>query len=287
MTASVATLWIGPRLTWIEVACLTSFAQVGHRVVLYSYDPIENAPDCVEQRDAREVMPECFMLEHWGGTALPDPRVHADIFRILMMRETDHVWVDSDAFALRRHTPVEGYLFAANPRVSGFVPNHVMRFPRNSPALAEMIAFVSARGTIPPWWTQEEADHYNAAFDEVSFATLPVGVTGPRLLGHCLGRSGEMRHSMPFRAFSPLLAREKKTLRVSPAPIPLDFGEGVFSIHLYSTGQRRRLVNRGGIPPRGSLLHEICERTGVDPAAHPIDFKSPGMNRKGVLKGSD
>jgi len=53
----VASLWIGPELSWMEQICLLSFMEKGHRTVLYAYDDVKSVPDGVEIRDAREIMP--------------------------------------------------------------------------------------------------------------------------------------------------------------------------------------------------------------------------------------
>ena len=41
-------LWIGPRLTWLEQLCLVSWLAHGHRAVLWTYEPVENLPPGVE-----------------------------------------------------------------------------------------------------------------------------------------------------------------------------------------------------------------------------------------------
>ncbi|WP_317057083.1 hypothetical protein [Roseovarius rhodophyticola] len=99
MTNTVATLWIGPQLSWLERLSLKSFHDIGQTPILYTYDEIEDVPDYVDLRDAREVMDEAFTQTYWGKDRLDDPRIHSDIFRVMLMRKTDHIWVDADIYA--------------------------------------------------------------------------------------------------------------------------------------------------------------------------------------------
>jgi hypothetical protein len=43
----IHSLWIGPRLTWIELLSLHSWLEHGRRVILWCYEPIEAKIDFV------------------------------------------------------------------------------------------------------------------------------------------------------------------------------------------------------------------------------------------------
>jgi len=71
----IASLWIGERLSWLEQLCLKSFADAGHHITLYSYDPIENVPDGVETADAGEILSGDPMLRHAEPEAQQSTRI--------------------------------------------------------------------------------------------------------------------------------------------------------------------------------------------------------------------
>ncbi|MEM7076146.1 MAG: hypothetical protein AAGA28_18675 [Pseudomonadota bacterium] len=274
MTDTVATLWIGHHLSWLERLSLKSFHDVGQTPVLYTYDEIEDVPDYVELRDARTVMDKRFTQCHWGKDRLDDPRIHSDIFRVMLMRRTDHIWVDADVYALRPHATTQGYLFAMRRR--NFVPNSVIRTPRNSPATRMMEQFVSQTGTRPPWWSAQQIDLQERTVGDFSFEKLPVGVTGPEAFGYFLCQTGEARHATPFDVLNPVMARHSTTLIETPSPYDVTaMRENSMSLHLYASGARRRLIKpaMNGVAPEGSLLDHLCRTHGIDMAAHPITHR--------------
>lgn len=271
----VATLWIGPKLSFLERLSLKSFHDIGQTPILYLYDDVEDPPEYVEIRDAREVMDETFVQRYWGKDKLDDARIHADIFRVLLMRKTDHIWIDADVYALHPHVSTDGYLFAARNR--RFIPNGVMRIPRDSPAILEMEKFVSATEGVPPWWTEEQIALQKENEPDFSFENLPVGVTGPEAFGYFVRKSGELKHSKTFDYLYPILARHSTTLLFVPSPYDLaEMREKSMSLHLYATAIRRKLFNRmGGVPPEGSLLHDLCMAHDIDFGMHPIEHRDP------------
>lgn len=82
----IASLWIGERLTWLEQLCLKSFADAGHHITLYSYQPFENLPDGAYAGDASDIYPGEPMLRH---KRTGSPAIHADIWRLNPLRKTN------------------------------------------------------------------------------------------------------------------------------------------------------------------------------------------------------
>ena len=81
----IASLWIGSELTWLEQVCLKSYIDHGHKVYLYSYDPVENVPDGVVMKDAAEILPADKIIRH---ARTGSPAFHADVFRLRLMKKT-------------------------------------------------------------------------------------------------------------------------------------------------------------------------------------------------------
>lgn len=96
MRDSFATLWIGNRFSPYEELCLSRYGQLGADIKLYAYEPIHNAPRNVRLADANEIVPARDLFENPdkpGSFAL-----FSDYFRYRMLRESNHIWVDTDIF---------------------------------------------------------------------------------------------------------------------------------------------------------------------------------------------
>ncbi len=267
----LATLWIGKRLSFLELVCLKSMHNIGQTPILYRYEPIENEPDFVEVRDAREIYPIDEMILDTGKNHLEDPRILSDVFRIKLLKRTPYIWVDTDAYALREHKSINGYFFASRRMgMSNSIPNGVLRLPSDSKALNLLDSFVSSAGSIPPWWSDEIVKQYLDKYPDVSFKTLPLGVTGPEALGYFLKLTGENMQALAFGTLYPIRARDKKSFLISPRKFGPESFPQSYSIHLYASGIRRRLMRSTGIPKKGSFLDHLCEITEVDATKHPI-----------------
>ena len=80
---TVASLWIGGNISFLEQVCLQSFVDHGHRTLLYTYGDVVNAPPGVEVLDAEAIYPTAQMVRHKNGSPAPT----ADIFRYQLLKE--------------------------------------------------------------------------------------------------------------------------------------------------------------------------------------------------------
>ena len=94
----VATLWIGKRFSYLEHLCLKSFADVDQKPIVYHYGELEGIPDYIEARNAREIFDTDKI---YCDPVNRSVAVHADLFRLKLLQQTDFIWVDADAYALR------------------------------------------------------------------------------------------------------------------------------------------------------------------------------------------
>src|SRR5690242_2392198 len=100
MLERLNSLWVGERLGYIEQLCIASAMVAGHPFTLYSYTPdiIENVPDGVEIRDAREIMPEERLVRYADSGAI---QLGANFFRYELLLKGAGYWVDMDFCFLR------------------------------------------------------------------------------------------------------------------------------------------------------------------------------------------
>jgi len=235
----VASLWIGGRLSFLDRLCLTSFAARGHDVTLFHYQPIENAPDCVQVADARAIYDNDEILVHKNGS----PAMHADIFRLHLMRRTDMIWVDTDEFCLSPFEPAQGYICPKETEKA--VTNCVLRLPRDSQALDFMLEFVADPYPIPPWVlpkVKRELEAAKAAGTPVHVSQQLFTTFGPRLLKFALKNSGEDRHLSPVDTYLPLPSvRHRYAVKAKFLETLTDqiFTSNTKGVHLWGTNLRK------------------------------------------------
>lgn len=94
------TFWYGGRLDALEQACAQSFIKHGYSLTLFSYQPIENAPDGVELRNAADLVPERLTREFLLN-GKPSLTPFSNLFRYVMIRDLGLVWVDLDVLMIK------------------------------------------------------------------------------------------------------------------------------------------------------------------------------------------
>lgn len=199
---TVASLWVGGSLSWIEQTCLLSFVRLGQPVILYHYHGVSNVPPGVELRDAREIWtPPQTLFDHTA------PSYIADLFRIHLMRHSDHIWVDTDIVALKPLAPdPDGYLVGWTPWQAE-VNNCILRLPRGSETLNRWIEVMEDVSIVPPWLRpalRQRIEALPAAEREVGRFTASRTVMGPVALTALLKETGEVSHAQPADVLSPV-----------------------------------------------------------------------------------
>jgi hypothetical protein len=128
-------LWVGARLSRLELLTIHSFAAHGHDFVLWTYSGIEQPlPPRVEVRDAAQVLPADCVFRR----SAPDREIgvgrgsfagFSDLFRYKLLYEQGGYWVDMDVTCLRPLDFREPYVFRSHRL--GAVGN-VMKCPPGS-----------------------------------------------------------------------------------------------------------------------------------------------------------
>lgn len=271
----VASLWIGPELSFLEILCLKSFADVGHKVTLYTYGELKNPPDFVEMADAREVWDrDDFLIHEDRGS----PAIHSDVFRIKMLRQTGRIWVDADAYCLKPFIPLDGYLIGRDwgPQIN----SGVMALPPDSPALIALDEYLSGAG-FPPWWTDAQIDEYRSAHGAPDLTKFKWGSTGPLALTHFLRESGEIGQATAPHVLYPVPSSKSGYVLRKPSLTEALIEPDTISVHFYATWLRARLKNQWFTS--GSYLAKLCEKHDVSaepPSGHPSMSAAPARRRR-------
>ncbi|MDG1430774.1 MAG: hypothetical protein P8Q23_04330, partial [Paracoccaceae bacterium] len=171
------------------------------------------------------------------------PAMHADIFRLNLMKKADMIWVDTDQLCLKQFDPAERHIISYFDDSN--LANSVMRLPKDSAALAYMLEFVEDRYPVPPWVKRSVRIALNSAKREGK----PIHITeqkfttyGPSLLKYALKQSGELEHAKPPHVYLPLpstqhrfIAKAKFTDEILNVMIKPD----TRGMHLWSTNVRK------------------------------------------------
>lgn len=267
--AEIASLWIGPRLSWLEQLCLKSFVDAGHRVTLFSYDKVEGVPDGVHTEDANTFLPATEFVRH---ARTGSPAYHADVFRLRMIRDSNLTWVDTDAycvkpFTIARHGHLHGWISDNVPQIN----NGVLKLPKKSKTLKAMLDFTADEYPIPPWFSDEKQAQLRdlkEAGRGVHVSLLPWGVWGPNALTHFLHETGEVKYSQPGPVLYPIPFSHKRSL-LKPGRRHLAEGwvtDDTMSIHFWGRRFRSAVSESGGVPVEGSYTLDLLRKHNIDPA---------------------
>ena len=261
----IHSLWIGPRLTWIELLSLHSWLEHGHRVTLWCYEPIEGVPDAVCVADAAAILPKSSITRHreTGSVALFSNR-----FRYHLLRHRRATWLDLDMVLLRPLNHTSPYLFGWESPTQ--ICNAVLRLPSESPVLHDLIKLTGARAPVPGWWrlkgrlkqriTGLIGLHQRAE-------DMEWGTFGPAALTYFLLRRNFAGHATPIETFYPISWTEIPLLFAAPDLVSPRLTEKSDGVHLWSSCISELLwsdaKNWRNAPPANSWIGAMCKRYDV------------------------
>lgn len=252
MTGTLASFWTGSPLGTIEYISALSFLETGHSLVLYVIGDVGNIPPGIEVRDAREILDTGKVLTYrkTGSAAL-----YANLFRYALFTKTDLTWVDLDIVALRPIDTGAPYIFGYER--SDTLNNAVLKLPKDSAALQELLKFKSNTRGYPP--TVQGFRRFKYMVKSLGFGIhirdWPWGATGPRALTHFAKESGEIRHAQNMNVFYPIPFRDAWRF-AKPDELNFEsFPEETRLVHLWGKDLRTILRDKynSQVPP-GSFI---------------------------------
>ena len=137
----INSLWVGKKLSPIELLTVHSFANQGHRFHLWVYNDLENKlPVGVSLKDANKIIHHTQIFRKKssdpllgigkGGIAL-----FADIFRCKLLYEHGGWWVDMDMVCLKPLDFKAEYIFRSHPVLP--MINNFIKCPKGSKFMLE------------------------------------------------------------------------------------------------------------------------------------------------------
>jgi hypothetical protein len=261
MRPDIVTFWQGP-LDALRLLCLRSQVAAGHKVTVYSFDPLAGLPDGVGNAEAEAVLPHAFSEKlrppqpdgSWRDwTTLQ----FSDFFRMRLMARRAGLWLDADVLLLKpvEIDPAKPYFAWERPRQIG---NSVLYLPSNDPIVIAFDGLMKQDELTPDWLSLRHRLTFTLRKlrgKSNRLSDIRVAIYGPAALTALARRGGELRYALPKKSFYAVHAEPKRFF--DPADISAVVADPeIVGFHVSPKG-------RGNEPPvSGSLYAWAAERFG-------------------------
>lgn len=262
MLPDVVTFWHGP-LDALRQTCLRSQVAVGHKVTVYSFEPLAGLPEGVGNAEAEAILPHAFSerlrpLQPDGTWRDWTTLQFSDFFRMRLMARNAGLWLDADMLLLK---PVEidktKPLFAwERPRQLG---NSVLYLPASSPIVAAFENLMEQEELTPEWLALRHRLTFilrRLRGGSNRLSDIRVAIYGPASLTALARRAGELRYAWPKKSFYAVHSEPKLFFERSDFSALIGDPE-IIGLHISPKG-------RGTKPPvAGSLYAWAVEQFGA------------------------
>src|SRR5712675_2005588 len=258
MRPDVVTFWHG-RLDGLRLTCLRSQVAAGHKVTVYSFDPLAGLPDGVGNAEAEAILSHSFSERlrppqpdgSWRDWTILQ---FSDFFRMRLMAKQAGLWLDADVLLLK---PVEidlakPYFAWERPRQLG---NSVLYLPSGDPIVAAFAALMRQDELTPDWLALRHRLVFALRRLRGSnrLSDVRVAIYGPAALTALARCAGELHTALQKRSFYAVHAAANLFFEPSDFSALIADPE-VLGFHVSPKG-------RGNQPPvSGSLYGWAAER---------------------------
>jgi hypothetical protein len=261
MRPDVVTFWHGP-LDALRLLCLRSQVAAGHKVTVYSFDPLGQLPDSVGNAEAEAILPHAFAerLRPTGpGGVWRDWTTlqFSDFFRMRLMARKAGLWLDADVLLLKpvELDPAKPYFAWERPRQLG---NSVLYLPSDDPIVTAFTALMQQDELTPDWLALRHRLTFalRKLRGSPRLADIRVAIFGPAALTALARRAGELHHALPKKSFYAVHAEPKLFFEPSDFSALLN-DPAILGFHVSPKGRGSQR------PIPGSLHAWAVERFGV------------------------
>ena len=261
MRPDVVTFWHGP-LDRLRQLCLRSQLAAGHKVTVYSFDPLPGLPDGVANAEAEAVLPHAFAEklrppEPDGSWRDWTTLQFSDFFRMRLMAQNAGLWLDADVLLLKpvEIDPAKPYFAWERPRQLG---NSVIYLPAEHGIVAAFEELMEQEELTPNWLSVRHRITFmmrRLRGGSNRLSDIRVAIFGPAALTALARRTGELQNALPKQSFYAVHAEPK--LFFDPSSyLGLVTDPEIIGLHISPKG-------RGGEKPiPGSLYAWATERFG-------------------------
>src|SRR6266481_991087 len=259
MLPEIVTFWHGP-LDRLRLTCLRSQVAAGHKVTLYSFDPLADLPAGVGNAEAEAILPHAFS----GRLRPPEPDgawrdwttlQFSDFFRMRLMAENAGLWLDADVLLLKpvELDPAKPYFAWERPRQLG---NSVLYLPPRDPIVTAFEKLMKQDELTPDWLALRHRLTFalrRLGGGSNRLSDIRVAIFGPAALTALARRAGELQYALPKQSFYAVHAEPSRFFE------PSDFSKlladpEIIGLHVSPKGRGRQK------PVAGSLYAWAAEK---------------------------
>ena len=269
MVPDVVTFWHGP-LDALRRLCLRSQVAAGHKVTVYSFEPLAQLPDKASAmprprrscriRSRGKAAPAATGRQSWRDwTTLQ----FSDFFRMRLMAEragpnhSPRLWLDADVLLLKPVgiDPAKPYFAWERPRQLG---NSVLYLPPADPIVAAFTSLMRQDDLTPDWLSLRHRLTFalrKLRGGSNRLSDIRVAIFGPAALTALARRNEELEYALPKKSFYAVHAEPKLFFEPSEFSTLIADPE-IIGFHISPKG-------RGNTRPvPGSLYAWAAERFG-------------------------
>ncbi len=260
MRPDVVTFWHGP-LDALRRLCLRSQVAAGHKVTIYSFEPLAQLPEGVGNAEAEAILPHSFAerlrpTEANGTWRDWTTLQFSDFFRMKLMADGRGLWLDADVLLLKaiEIDLAKPYFAWERPRQLG---NSVLYLPANDPIVGAFTSLMHQDELTPNWLSLRHRLTFllHRLRGSSRLSDVRLAIFGPAALTALARRAGELHYALPKRSFYAVHAEPR-----------LFFEPGDFSALITDPaviGFHISPKDRGNQPPMAGSLHAwAAERFG-------------------------
>jgi hypothetical protein len=210
----IVTFWHGP-LDGLRRLCLRSQVAAGHKVTVYSFEPLAQLPEGVGNAEAEAILPHIFAerLRPTGPDGVWIDRTmlqFSDFFRMRLMAkniaentvESAGLWLDADVLLLKtiEIDPAKPYFAWERP---GQLGNSVLYLPPRDPIVAAFEALMAQDELTPNWLSPQHRLTFlmHRLRGTKRLSEVRLAIYGPAALTALARRAGELAYALPKKSF--------------------------------------------------------------------------------------
>ncbi len=203
----IVTFWRGP-LDRLRRLCLASQVAAGHRVTVYSFEPIDGLPAGVAQADAGAVLPKAFAERlrpsgpngEWIDWTMLQ---FSDFFRMRLFAQGRGVWLDADVLLLKpvQAAPDKPYFAWEKPAQLG---NSALYLPPDDPIVGAFERLIAQDELTPDWLSTRHRltfQWHRLTGRARGVSDIRVSIFGPAALTALARRHDRLGYALPRGAF--------------------------------------------------------------------------------------
>lgn len=254
-------LWVGPKLDYIERLSLASAKAAGHPFTLWSYDPgdLRGVPPGTDLRDAAQVMPRERLLRYRdnGSVALG-----ANLWRIELLAKGLGCWVDMDFIFLRPFDFDSEYIFGWE--YENWINNAVLMAPPESRMVSDLQA-IPQPNRRPPWYGPRNSLKFywrRLREGQIDLEDYPWGTFSAGLVTHVVKSNRLQDQAQRPDVFYPVRWKDARDVFEPAEVVEQRLSPETRAVHLWHS---RLQGLRDNPPAKGSYMDWACQKFGVDP----------------------